>query len=229
MNASFALLVVAAGLLILARTISSIIDDKRRLDLYRNKGESSVQGKAAHSLSTEKMQIRKSAREKGIIGESGIGQVLAELAEEFGLIVLHDLAMPDSKANIDHILVSSKAVFVIDAKNYVGKINIRKDQSGAKQLWVGRYKRTHLADKLRIYSNAVKSHLVALGFEIKVIPILAFYEADFDTNTSFTINGVSINAEGIENEVLRYASGKTETFDTKEVSEAILQGFPHKN
>ena len=90
-------------------------------------GTKRVEGVAGNSLATEKMQIRKEARAKGLIGEEGVGSLLEELADEFGLIVLHDLSMPGTKANIDHVLIQKKAVFVIDAKNYEGRVNIKKD------------------------------------------------------------------------------------------------------
>jgi hypothetical protein len=50
-------------------------------------------------------------------------------------VVLHDLAVPGSQANIDHIVIGSGGVFVIDSKQYRGRLQL--DPTG--RLWHGRY------------------------------------------------------------------------------------------
>ena len=42
-----------------------------------------------------------------------------------GLAVLHDRRIPYSKANIDHLIVAPWGVFIVDAKNYKGKVETR--------------------------------------------------------------------------------------------------------
>jgi hypothetical protein len=49
--------------------------------------------------------------------------------------VLHDLAVPGSRANIDHMVIGPGGVFVIDSKQYRGRLQL--DPSG--RLWHGRY------------------------------------------------------------------------------------------
>lgn len=51
----------------------------------------------------------------GARGEEQLGRRLDGLAER-GVRVLHDRRIPGTRANIDHIAVSSSGVFVIDAK-----------------------------------------------------------------------------------------------------------------
>lgn len=60
--------------------------------------------------------------EKGGVGEERLGSVLNGVEEA---IVLHDRRIPGSRANIDHIAVTSAGVFVIDAKNYDGVVEKR--------------------------------------------------------------------------------------------------------
>jgi hypothetical protein len=57
---------------------------------------------------------------KGAVGEIRIGKVLDAMGAKHGFGVLHDRKIPGSVANIDHILVTDRGVFVIDAKNYKG-------------------------------------------------------------------------------------------------------------
>ena len=50
-------------------------------------------------------------------------------------MILHDLAVPRSRANLDHLAIGPGGVFVIDSKQYRGRLQL--DSSGG--LWHGRY------------------------------------------------------------------------------------------
>jgi hypothetical protein len=64
----------------------------------------------------------------GASGERALGKLLDPLRDE-GIAVLHDRRIPGSKANIDHLVVAPWGVFVIDAKNYKGRVE-RRDKGG---------------------------------------------------------------------------------------------------
>ena len=51
------------------------------------------------------------------------------------MAVLHDLVIPGSQGFIDHLLIGPGGVFVIDSKQYRGRLQL--DRSG--RLWHGRY------------------------------------------------------------------------------------------
>jgi Nuclease-related domain len=59
------------------------------------------------------------------VGAEGERRVAEVLAETSSIEVLHDRLVPGSRANIDHIVVGPSGVFVIDAKKYTGKIEVR--------------------------------------------------------------------------------------------------------
>jgi hypothetical protein len=221
-------LLVACSLPLLIILISKRIDANRRKSLRNQAGTTAIHGNAANSLQTEKMRIRKVNRDKGVIGELGVAKDLDYLASEYGLIVLHDLSMPDTKANIDHILVTSKVVYVVDAKHYTGLVKVAPNKAGEKRLRVGKYDQTKLADKLKIYSDVVSRYLKEEGIEVRVIPLLAFYNATFHKDSAFSINGVTVNVLGIENELLRYANIKSEEVDIEHVANRLLAKFPPK-
>jgi cellobiose-specific phosphotransferase system component IIB len=197
--------------------------------LREQAGTKRVEGVAGNSLATERMHIRKDARVKGLVGEEGVGALLEELADQFGLIVLHDLSMPDTKANIDHVLIQKKAVFVIDAKNYEGKVNIKKDSKGVMQLYVGGTKRTLLATKLKSYSQRIEKYLREEGITVKVVPLLAFYKASFHPDSRYEIDGVMVNVSGIKNELMRFAVRNGAEINQDLVANLILKEFPLKN
>jgi hypothetical protein len=204
-------------------------ENHQKAKLMAKAGKTEIIGDAGKSLHTARIPIRKENREKGIIGEEGVGAELDRIAEEYGLTVLHDLSIPKSKANLDHVLIAKSAIFIVDAKNYAGTIRISKDKDGVKQLYVGRYKQGSLVSKMNKYATVLRDFLESQNIEVRVIPLLAFYNATFKEGTSFHIDGVAINAAGIENEILKYAAGKGAEIDFDIVVPLIKKNFPTKN
>ena len=71
---------------------------------------------------------------RGAAGERRTARLLDPL-ERHGWAVLHDLAVPRSRANIDHLVVGPGGVFVIDSKHYRSRLEL----DGSGRLWHGRY------------------------------------------------------------------------------------------
>ena len=71
---------------------------------------------------------------RGAVGERRTAHLMAPLGRH-GWAVLHDLAVPGSHANLDHLVIGPGGVFVIDSKQYRGRLQL--DPSG--RLWHGRY------------------------------------------------------------------------------------------
>jgi hypothetical protein len=71
---------------------------------------------------------------RGATGERRTARLLAPL-ERRGWAVLHDLAIPDSKANIDHLVIGPSGVAVIDSKQYRGRLRVDRDGMA----WHGRH------------------------------------------------------------------------------------------
>jgi len=228
MTPAIKLLLLGCFLPTLVILITKRIERNRKALLRAQAGTTVIHGSAAGSLQTEKMRIRKVNRDKGVIGELGVAKDLESLASEYGLTVLHDLSMPDSKANIDHVLITRKVVYVIDAKNYTGIVKVGPNKTGEKRLRVGSHDQTKLAEKLKVYSDAVSKCLKEEGIQVKVLPLLAFYNATFHKDSAFSIKGVTVNVLGIEHELLRYANIKSEEIDVESVANLILTKFPPK-
>ena len=107
---------------------------------------------------------------RGAAGERRTAQLLEPL-ERHGWAVLHDLAVPRSQANIDHLVIGPGGVFVIDSKQYRGRLQL--DPSG--QLWHGRYP---LAPTLRAVSfEADRAAVVLPDPGMAVVPIVAVHGA----------------------------------------------------
>jgi Nuclease-related domain len=110
------------------------------------------------------------AWQRGAAGERRTARLLDPL-ERQGWVVLHDLALPGSRANIDHLVIGPGGVFVIDSKQYRGHIQL--DPSG--RLWHGRYP---LAPTLRTVSfEADQAAQVLPDPGVAVVPIVAVHGA----------------------------------------------------
>jgi hypothetical protein len=107
---------------------------------------------------------------RGAAGERRTARLLGPLDRE-GWAILHDLALPGSRANLDHLAIGPGGVFVIDSKQYRGRLQL--DPSG--RLWHGRYS---LAPTLRAVSfEADQAAQVLPDPGVAVVPIVAVHGA----------------------------------------------------
>jgi hypothetical protein len=107
---------------------------------------------------------------QGAAGERRTARLLDPL-ERHGWAILHDLAVPSSRANLGHLAIGPGGVFVIDSKQYSGRLQL--DSSG--RLWHGRYP---LAPTLRAVSfEADQAAQVLPDPGVAVVPIVAVHGA----------------------------------------------------
>jgi hypothetical protein len=75
------------------------------------------------------------AWQRGAAGERRTARLLDRLGRD-GYVSFHDLAMPDSPANLDHLVLGPSGVFVIDSKDWTGQVH----QSSDGLLWHDHYR-----------------------------------------------------------------------------------------
>lgn len=136
------------------------------------------------------------AWDQGAVGEERLGLRLDSLVEE-GVAILHDRRIPKTRANIDHIAVTSNGVWVIDAKRYTGRPTLRGDggilRPRVERLLVGRRDCTKLVDGLTKQVALVTNALAAEQLSAPVKGALAFVDADWPlVGGSFTIRGLHV-------------------------------------
>jgi Nuclease-related domain len=125
-----------------------------------------------------------SAWQRGAAGERRTARLLDPLAR-YGWAVLHDLAIPGSQANLDHLVIGPGGVFVIDSKQYRGRLQL--DRSG--RLWHGRFP---LAPALRAVSfEADQVAQVLPDPGVAVVPIVAVHGAQIPWG-KVVIDGVPV-------------------------------------
>jgi hypothetical protein len=125
---------------------------------------------------------------RGAAGERRTARLLSPL-ERHGWVVLHDLAVPGSSANLDHLVIGPGGVFVIDSKHYRGRLQL--DSSG--RLRHGRYP---LAPALRAVDfEADQAAQVLPDPDVVVVPIVAVHGAQVPWG-KVVMNGVPVVAAG---------------------------------
>lgn len=125
-----------------------------------------VIGDAGGSAKRQADTIRRRADhwEAGAAGEERTAQELTRLRR--GYYVLHDLHVPGSSANIDHLVVGPTGVWLIDTKAY--SVPLRY---GDGTVWRGRYPLRKETAAVANYASAVSEVL-----RLPVIPVLCFVD-----------------------------------------------------
>jgi hypothetical protein len=107
---------------------------------------------------------------RGAAGERRTARLLAHL-ERRGWVVLHDLAIPGSAANIDHVVIGPGGVLVVDSKQYRGRLHL--DRYG--MVWHGRHLLVSALRKVRWQADQADQ---VLGIaDITVAAIVAVHGA----------------------------------------------------
>ncbi|MCU1456152.1 MAG: hypothetical protein JWL73_244 [Actinomycetia bacterium] len=130
---------------------------------------------------------------KGAEGERLLGAALDVLASE-SVRVLHDRRVPGGPGNIDHVVVTPGAVYVVDAKRHRNKKVEKREKGGLfrtdTRLYVGGRDGTGMLDGMARQVEAVHH---AVGAGPPVHPVLCFIDAEWGLFAKpFVIRGVLV-------------------------------------
>jgi len=134
-------------------------------------------GKLARFLSDDPQTTR--AWAEGAAGEERVAQVLHERLGDQA-VLLHDRKVPGTRGNIDHLVIASSGVWVVDAKKYRGKVEQRDVGGWFKtdlRLYVGGRDRTKTVNGLEWQVDAVTRALDAE--QVPIEPALSFVGAEW--------------------------------------------------
>ena len=96
--------------------------------------------------------------------------------------MLSDRKVPRTRGNLDSLVIAPAGVFVVDAKNYHGRLQIR-DKGGLfrtdEHLYVGGRDCSRLADNMGWQVQAVQTLLDGVGGTLAVTPVLCFIDVDW--------------------------------------------------
>ena len=134
------------------------------------------------AVTSEPQSVR--AWEIGAAGEEVVAKALARVSG-FEVRLLHDRRIPGSRANIDHLVVTTAGVTVVDSKRYRGKIEV-----GRSTLRIAGRNQTKLVDSLERQCEIVRRFVV----DVPVTGALCFVEADFALVRRKQTLGISVTS-----------------------------------
>jgi hypothetical protein len=88
--------------------------------------------------------------QRGAHGERHTARLLERLTRD-GFVVFHDLAVPDSPANVDHLVIGPSGVFVIDSKQWTGSVH----QGADGLVWHNHYPLDRTLETVRWEAEAI--------------------------------------------------------------------------
>jgi Nuclease-related domain len=140
-------------------------------------------GWAAAALVGWRLRFRPSEQartwQRGAHGERHSARLLDRLTRD-GYVVFHDLAVPGSPANVDHLVIGPTGVFVIDSKQWTGSVH-----QGADGLaWHNHYRLDRTIDTVRWEAETVGR---LLGTRVQ--PLLCVHSAH--------VQGGGLHAQGV--------------------------------
>jgi hypothetical protein len=117
--------------------------------------------------------------QRGAHGERHTARLLDRLTRD-GYVVFHDLAIPGSPANVDHLVIGPSGVFVIDSKQWTGSVR----QGGDGLVWHNHYRLERTLETVRWEAETVRR---LLGTRVQ--PLLCVHGA--------RVQGGGLEAQGV--------------------------------
>jgi Nuclease-related domain len=116
-----------------------------------------------------RFRISQDARnwQRGARGERRTARQLDRLTRH-GWVVFHDLAVPNSGANADHLIIGPAGVFLADSKNWRGRLAFAPDGT----LWHGSYPLTATLATIGFEAAAIAGALAVPGLAVEPLLVV---------------------------------------------------------
>jgi hypothetical protein len=169
-------------------------------------------GLAGLVIVIEQLVPRQSTRAwaTGALGELRTAQFLDPLADE-GYVVMHDLRIPMSRANIDHLVIGPTGVFVVETKNIVGALKVRGGDVTIRGRRIGVV--DEVKSELEAVWNALGPTLEEWGVGLQ--PVICAHRADLPWFKSRVAGIPIVSGRGL----VRLIRGRSEVLSPEEVGE----------
>jgi hypothetical protein len=115
---------------------------------------------------------------RGARGEAAVAGSLEARTAGGPTVLLHDRRMPRGRGNIDHLAISANGIFVIDAKDWKGKVSVSTPLFGNSKLLIAGRDRTNIIDGLDRQVAAVENALGNAARSWPIQGVLCFTKAD---------------------------------------------------
>src|SRR5262249_32898974 len=145
---------------------------------------------------------------------------------------LHDRLIPGTRTNVDHLFVSSTGVWVVDAKTYKGKLEMRERGPiwrREREVWVGNRNRSKLREGVERQRTAVKAavHSDPACRDVSVYAALCFLDSDWGLFASaFSVGTVWVCYPGALRKELR-KDGELSRETMEHIARRLDLSLPH--
>ena len=160
---------------------------------------------------------------KGKRGEETVASMLEKLKEQYGGYIINDVILPtrNSTTQIDHIYFSTKGIFVIETKNYSGRIYGNENQTYWTQVLAYGETKNKLYNPVKQNDSHVGVLLKTLRTDIDVISMVIFVQG----NTRF------IKSRDVFTlfEARNYILGCKSIYSDQEIYDCYLKIIEYKN
>jgi Nuclease-related domain len=126
--------------------------------------------------------------QRGARGERRTAHQLNRLTRH-GWVVFHDLAVPNSRANVDHLTIGPAGVFLVDSKNWRGRLAFAPDGT----LWHGSYPLTATLATIGFEASAIAGALAVPGLTVE--PLLVVHGSTVPWGEQY-LGGVAVLPAG---------------------------------
>jgi hypothetical protein len=126
--------------------------------------------------------------QRGARGERRTARQLDRLTRH-SWVVLHDLAVPGSRANVDHLVIGPAGVFLVDSKNWRGRLAFAPDGT----LWHGSYPLTATLATIGFEAQAIAGALAVPGLAVE--PLLVVHGSTIPWGEQY-LGGVAVLPAG---------------------------------
>ncbi|MQA84185.1 MAG: NERD domain-containing protein [Streptosporangiales bacterium] len=145
--------------------------------------------------------------------------------EAKGYRALHARAIPDSDAQIDHLVVGPTGIFSVDSENWDRHLPVRAYPN---QLYVGPFSRNDRIREARWEADRAQELLIeALGFSIEVVPSLAIYGPKIPWKV-LTVRGVDVFTGRRVRKWIRRRQPTLSPADVERILNAAVEVLPFK-
>lgn len=133
---------------------------------------------------------------KGRIGEARVNRILKGLSKKYGGHFIHDVIVKgedDKTSQIDHVYVCSKGVFVIETKNYAGRIYGNQNQKQWTQVLAYGHSKNKLYNPVMQNYTHIRRLNEALPEQVDMVSVVVFVRGsiDFiDSDGVYTLRGL---------------------------------------
>jgi len=126
---------------------------------------------------------------RGAKGERTTARLLGPL-ERHGFTVFHDLALPNSRVNIDHLVIGPTGIWAIDSKSWRNRTVVDKDG----RLWRGRRPADRDVQVAWWEAEQVANLFDATGLDVGVNPVMVIHGTSLRALEAVAGRGVRVVA-----------------------------------